>query len=89
MTGGEASEVRAVAGSLKARVLFSLGYGCGLRAGEVVRLKVKHIDRAQNIIRVEQSRLGRAAKSARASCRPRRAAREALSHVAPTAIGCR
>jgi integrase len=27
-------------------VLFSLGYGCGLRAGEVVRLKVKHIDRA-------------------------------------------
>jgi integrase len=36
-------------------VLLSLGYGCGLRAGEVVRLKVKHIDRAQNIIRVEQS----------------------------------
>jgi hypothetical protein len=27
------------------RLLFSLGYGCGLRAGEVVRLKVKHIDR--------------------------------------------
>jgi site-specific recombinase XerD len=36
--------------------LLSLGYGCGLRAGEVVRLKVKHIDRAQNIIRVEQSK---------------------------------
>src|SRR5439155_22396510 len=34
----------------------SLGYGCGLRAGEVVRLKVKHIDSAQNIIRVEQSK---------------------------------
>jgi integrase/recombinase XerD len=44
-----------VASSLKARTLLSLGYGCGLRAGEVVRLKVKHIDRAQNIIRVEQS----------------------------------
>jgi site-specific recombinase XerD len=29
---------------------------CGLRASEVVRLKVKHIDRAQNIIRVEQSK---------------------------------
>ena len=41
---------------LKARVLLSLGYGCGLRAGEVVRLKVKDIDRAQNIIRVEQSK---------------------------------
>jgi integrase/recombinase XerD len=45
-----------VASSLKARTLLSLGYGCGLRAGEVVRLKVKHIDRAQNIIRVEQSK---------------------------------
>jgi integrase/recombinase XerD len=37
-------------------VLLSLGYGCGLRAGEVVRLKVKHIDSAQKIIRVEQSK---------------------------------
>jgi integrase/recombinase XerD len=46
----------AVATSLKARVALSLSYGCGLRAGEVVRLKVKHIDRAQNIIRVEQSK---------------------------------
>jgi integrase/recombinase XerD len=36
--------------------LLSLGYGCGLRAGEVVRLKVKHIDSAQKIIRVEQSK---------------------------------
>src|SRR6266576_3703481 len=33
-----------------------LGYGCGLRASEVVRLKVKHIDSAQKIIRVEQSK---------------------------------
>src|SRR5260370_785655 len=52
----ETRRLLAVAGSLKARVLFSLGYGCGLRAGEVVRLKVKHIDRAQNIIRIEQSK---------------------------------
>ena len=37
-------------------MLLSLGYGCGLRAGEVVRLKVKHIDSAQNIIRIEQSK---------------------------------
>jgi integrase len=29
---------------------------CGLRAGEVVRLKVKHIDSAQKITRVEQSK---------------------------------
>ena len=46
----------AVASNLKVRVLLSLGYGCGLRAGEVVRLKVKHIDSAQKIIRVEQSK---------------------------------
>src|SRR3984957_4013123 len=46
----------AVASSLKVRVLLSLGYGCGLSAGEVVRLKVKHIDSAQKIIRVEQSK---------------------------------
>ena len=26
-------------------LLLSLGYGCGLRASEVVRLKVKHIDK--------------------------------------------
>ena len=36
--------------------MLSLGYGCGLRAGEVVRLKVKHIDSAQKIIRIEQSK---------------------------------
>jgi integrase/recombinase XerD len=52
----EAKRLLAVAGSLKARVLLSLSYGCGLRAGEVVRLKVKHIDSAQSIIRVEQSK---------------------------------
>jgi integrase/recombinase XerD len=56
MSQNETRRLLAVAGSLKARMLLSLGYGCGLRAGEVVRLKVKHIDRAQNVIRVEQSK---------------------------------
>ena len=56
MSQDETRRLLAVASSLKARTLFSLGYGCGLRASEVVRLKVKHIDRAQNIIRVEQSK---------------------------------
>ena len=56
MSQDETRRLLAVAGNLKVRVLLSLGYGCGLRAGEVVRLKVKHIDRAQNIIRVEQSK---------------------------------
>jgi integrase/recombinase XerD len=52
----EMKRLLAVATSLKARIMLSLGYGCGLRAGEVVRLKVKHIDAAQRIIRVEQAK---------------------------------
>jgi integrase/recombinase XerD len=56
MSPDETRRLLAVASSLKVRVLLSLSYGCGLRAGEVVRLKVKHIDSAQNIIRVEQSK---------------------------------
>src|SRR5271169_853325 len=56
MSQDETRRLLAVASSLKARMLLSLGYGCGLRAGEVVRLKVKHIDSAQKIIRVEQSK---------------------------------
>src|SRR5205814_4106413 len=56
MSPDETRRLLAVANSLKARMLLSLGYGCGLRAGEVVRLKVKHIDSAQNIIRIEQSK---------------------------------
>ena len=56
MSPDETRRLLAVARSLKARVLLSLSYGCGLRAGEVVRLKVKHIDSAQKIIRIEQSK---------------------------------
>jgi len=56
MSQDEARRLLAVASRLKVRVLLSLAYGCGLRAGEIVRLKVKHIDRAQNIIRIEQSK---------------------------------
>jgi len=37
-------------------VLLSLAYGCGLRAGEVVRLRVGDIDTAQHIIRVVQAK---------------------------------
>jgi integrase/recombinase XerD len=56
MSPDETKRLLAVASSLKARILLSLGYGCGLRASEVVRLKVKHIDSAQGIIRIEQSK---------------------------------
>lgn len=52
----ETKRLLAMAGCLRDRLLLSLGYGAGLRAGEVIRLRVKHIDSAQNIIRVEQSK---------------------------------
>jgi integrase/recombinase XerD len=56
MSPDETRRRLAVASNLKVRTLLSLGYGCGLRASELVRLKVKHIDSAQKIIRVEQSK---------------------------------
>jgi len=56
MSPEEAKRLLAMAGSLKVRVLLALGYGCGLRAGEVVRLRVGDIDSAQSIIRVVQGK---------------------------------
>jgi integrase/recombinase XerD len=56
MSQDETKRLLAVAANLKVRLLLSLAYGAGLRVGEVVRLKVKHIDKAQMIIRVEQSK---------------------------------
>ena len=52
----EARRLLAVADNLRTRLLLSLAYGCGLRASEVIQLKVKHIDSAQRIIRVEQGK---------------------------------
>ena len=40
MSADEIKRLLAVASSLKTRVLLSLGYGCGLRASQIVRLKV-------------------------------------------------
>ena len=74
MSPDETKRLLVVARNLKVRVLLSLGYGCGLRAGEVIRLKVKHIDSAQKIVRVEQSkslppRRRGAARTAMSCCR--------------------
>jgi site-specific recombinase XerD len=52
----EAERLLTMAGSLRDQVMLSLGYGCGLRAGEIVRLKDGHIDSAQMIIRIVQSK---------------------------------
>jgi integrase/recombinase XerD len=52
----EARHLLASATSLKARTMLTLAYGCGLRAGEVVRLKVGDIDTERRIIRIVQSK---------------------------------
>src|SRR5256884_8493129 len=56
MSQDEAKRLLAMAGALKVHVLLALGYGAGLRAGEVVRLTVGDIDSAQNIIRIVQTK---------------------------------
>jgi integrase/recombinase XerD len=56
MSPDEAERLLQEAGSLRDQVMLSLGYGCGLRAGEIVRLKAGDIDSAQMIIRIVQSK---------------------------------
>jgi integrase/recombinase XerD len=56
MSPNEAERLLTMAGSLRDQVMLSLGYGCGLRAGEIVRLKDGDIDSAQMIIRIVQSK---------------------------------
>src|SRR6516164_2926740 len=52
----EVKRVLIMAISLQARAMLTLAYGCGLRAGEVVRLRAGDIDSEQMIIRVVQSK---------------------------------
>jgi integrase/recombinase XerD len=54
----EARRLLTVAGvsSLRLKLMLALAYGCGLRAGEVARLRAGDIDSAQGIIRVVQSK---------------------------------
>jgi integrase/recombinase XerD len=56
MSAEEVKRLLAMAGNLQVRTLLSIGYGSGMRVGEVVKLKVKHIDRSLGIIRVEQAK---------------------------------
>jgi len=56
MSRDEAKRLLTMAGTLKVRLMLTLGYGCGLRAGEIVRLKAGDIDSAQMIIRIVQSK---------------------------------
>jgi len=56
MSPDETRRLLAMAGNLKVQTLLSLTYGCGLRAGEVLRLKAGDIDSAQGIIRIIQAK---------------------------------
>lgn len=56
LSRNEVRRLLAMAPGLKARVMLSLAYGCGMRAGEVVRLRVGDIDGEQKIIRIVQSK---------------------------------
>jgi integrase/recombinase XerD len=51
----EVKRVLIMATSLQARAMLTLAYGCGLSAGEVVRLRAGAIDSEQMIIRIVQS----------------------------------
>lgn len=52
----EVKRLLALAPDLRTRTMLSLAYGCGLRASEVVKLRVCDIDSEQGIIRVVQSK---------------------------------
>jgi len=52
----EVRRLLAMARSPRLHLMLSLAYGCGLRAGEVVRLRAGDIDGAQGIIRIVQAK---------------------------------
>jgi site-specific recombinase XerD len=56
LSAEEAKRLLLMADKPQVRMLFSIGYGAGLRVSEVVKLKVKHIDSALGVIRVEQAK---------------------------------
>jgi integrase len=56
LSSEEVKRVLTMATSLKARAMLTLGYGYGLRSGEVVRLRAGDIDSEQKIIHIVQSK---------------------------------
>jgi site-specific recombinase XerD len=56
LSPGEVARLLDAAPGLKAKAALSVSYGAGLRASEVVSLKVTDIDSARQVIRVEQGK---------------------------------
>jgi site-specific recombinase XerD len=66
LTPEEVARLLAAAPGMKYRAALSVAYGAGLRASEVVSLKVSNIDRRQMTIRIEQGK-GRKDRTAKLS----------------------
>src|SRR5246500_4132320 len=76
----EVGRLLASAGNIKHKALLSLAYATGLRASEVVSLKLTDIDRDRMVIRVEQ---GKSLPSRRRGAR-----RIVMSFSRPTFLSC-
>src|SRR6516165_6955557 len=63
MSPEEAKRLLAMSGNLKVHVMLALGYGCGLRAGEIVRLRAGDIDSAPATSTARRGRVARIATS--------------------------
>ncbi|MEE8135290.1 MAG: tyrosine-type recombinase/integrase, partial [Gemmatimonadales bacterium] len=56
LSGEEVARLLQAAPGIKYQAALSLAYGAGLRAGEIVTLKVNYLDRERKVIRVEQGK---------------------------------
>ncbi len=56
LTREEVSKIFQSTGNLKHRAMISLVYACGLRLGEVIRIKLQDIDPAQRLLQIRQSK---------------------------------
>ena len=56
LTLEEVSRLLAAAGPLKARMLFTTMYGCGLRVSDAIRLRVRDVDSQRMVIHIRQSK---------------------------------
>lgn len=59
LTSDEVARLLSAAPTLKAKAALSVAYGAGLRANEVVHLKISDIDSERMVLRVEQGKGGR------------------------------
>jgi site-specific recombinase XerD len=59
LTRDEVGRILRACANPKHRMLLETTYGCGLRVGEVVRLRVRHLDGERHLLRIEQGKGGK------------------------------